>query len=155
MPIQWTIETRAIHQLKPHPSNPRKLSKHDAAGLEESIKKFGLIDKPIINTDNTIIGGHQRVEILKKIGVKEVECHVPDHTLSRKEMDEICLRMNRNVGEWNWDTLANTYEIDDLLAWGFEPEEMIGFADEEEIITATEEEKKKKKTTCPNCGHEF
>lgn len=80
---------------------------------------------------------------------------MPDHTLSRKEMDEICLRMNRNVGEWNWDILANEFEIDDLLAWGFDPEEMIGFATEEEIITATEEEKKKKKTTCPNCGYEF
>jgi hypothetical protein len=89
------------------------------------------------------------------MGVKEVECHVPDHTLSRKEMDEICLRMNRNVGEWDWDTLANTYEIDDLLAWGFEPEEMIGFGDVEEVSTASEEKKTKNKTICPQCGHEF
>jgi hypothetical protein len=89
------------------------------------------------------------------MGIKEVECYVPDHTLSQKDINELNIRLNKNTGEFDFDILANEFEIDDLLNWGFEPEEMIGFADEEEIITATEEENKKKKTTCPNCGHEF
>jgi hypothetical protein len=131
------------------------MSESDADHLQKSIEKFGLIDKPIINTDGEIIGGHQRVEVLRKMGVTEVECHVPDHTLSQKDINELCVRLNRNIGDWNWDILANEFEIEDLLNWGFEPEDMIGFAEPEEIITATEEEKKKKKTTCPNCGHEF
>lgn len=154
MAIQWKIEIRPLHKLRPHPNNPRKLSKHDAEHLQKSIEKFGLIDKPIINTDNTIIGGHQRVEILRKMGIKEVECHVPDHTLSQAEINELNIRMNRNHGDFDFDMLANACEFPDIISWGFEPDELIGFEDVEEVSTVSEE-KDKKKTTCPNCGHEF
>lgn len=133
MAINWKIETRTLDQLKSHPSNPRKLSKHDAEHLQKSIEKFGLIDKPIINTDNTIIGGHQRVEILRRMKIKEVECYVPDHTLSQKEVDELCLRLNKNIGEWDWDLLANEWETGDLLEWGFNEEELCLNAGIEEI----------------------
>ncbi len=154
MAIKWTIETRAIHHLKPHPNNPRTLSKHDAEHLQKSIEKFGLIDKPIINTDGTIIGGHQRIEILRKMNVTQVECYIPDHTLSQADINELNIRLNRQIGEWDWDILANEWEPSELLAWGFDAEELIGFAEPVEEEPSKEESSKKKKV-CPNCGHEF
>jgi ParB-like chromosome segregation protein Spo0J len=34
------------------------------------METFGIAEKPVVNTDNTIIGGHQRLKILKKMGYK-------------------------------------------------------------------------------------
>lgn len=124
--INWKLELRKIKDLKPHPKNPRKLSKHDAEHLQKSIEKFGLIDKPIITKDGIIIGGHQRIAILKKMGKAgdSVECYVPDREIEQKDIDELCLRLNRNLGEWDWDILANQWEIDELFDAGFDPEEL-------------------------------
>lgn len=122
--MEWVLVKKKIRDLKPHPRNPRKLSKHDYEHLQKSLDKFGLIDKPIINTDDMIIGGHQRIAVLKKSGAKEVECWAPKATLSEKEIDELNIRLNRATGEWEWDTLANEWEVNDLLEWGFTEEEL-------------------------------
>ena len=154
MSIKWKVEKRQIKELTPHPKNPRKLSKHDANNLQVSIEKFGMIDKPIINQDNVIIGGHQRVEVLKLQKMKTVECWVPDRMLDEKEVNELNLRLNRNQGEFDWDMLANEFDLDLLTDSGFTAEEMLGFTGEEAIESAVEGKGKKKKM-CPQCGHEF
>lgn len=123
--MQWHLEKRNINDLKDHPKNPRQLSKHDAEHLQKSIDKFGLIDKPIINLDNTIIGGHQRKAILKKLKIKEIDCWVPDNQLDDKQVEELNIRLNKNTGEWDYDILANEFDIDDLMDWGFTAEELI------------------------------
>lgn len=117
--ITWTLEKRKISSLKDHPKNPRKLSKHDAEHLKKSLEKFGLADKPIITKEGLIIGGHQRKRILKKMGFKEVECWVPERDLSQDEVDELNIRLNRNLGEWDFDKLANEWNFEDLINWGF------------------------------------
>jgi DNA modification methylase len=122
--IQWHLELRNIKDLKPHPKNPRRLSKHDAEHLQKSLEKFGLIDKPCINHDNMIIGGHQRVSILKKLGHTEIECYVPKEAISPKDVDELNIRLNRATGEFDFDILANEFNTDDLLEWGFTEEEL-------------------------------
>lgn len=150
--INWTIQKRRIKDLKPHPKNPRKLSKHDGDKLKQSITEFGLIDKPIITTDDLIIGGHQRVAILKKIGVTDVECHVPDRVLTQKEIDKLCIMMNRVHGEFDFDILANEFEISDLLEAGFTEQEL-EMPEPVDSVDAPKDSKKLK--TCPSCGHEF
>ena len=151
--IKWNLELRKIKDLKSHSKNPRKMSKHDAEHLQKSIDRFGLIDKPILNTDNTIIGGHQRVSILKKMGVDQIECYVPEAALSQEEVDELNIRLNRAHGDFDYDILANEWNSEDLLEWGFLINDLI----EKDPIEITSEEKEddKKKTKCPNCGHEF
>jgi DNA modification methylase len=130
--INWTIQKRKIKDLKPHPKNPRKLSAHDADHLKKSLEKFGLIDKPIITTDNLIIGGHQRIAVLKKMGNKEVDCFVPDCEIVEKDIEELNIRLNRNAGEWDYDILANQWDIKDLTDYGFTNEEL-DFQDPEQI----------------------
>lgn len=122
--ITWKIETRKIKDLKKYPKNPRKLTSDQFKHLKTSIDKFGLIDKPIINLDNTIIGGHQRLEVYKKDKIKEIECWIPARQLDDKEVEELNIRHNKNTGEWDWDILANEYEIPDLLDYGFLAEEL-------------------------------
>jgi ParB-like chromosome segregation protein Spo0J len=152
--IKWKIETRKIKDLKPHPKNPRQLSDHDAAHLEKSLAKFGLIDKPIITKEGMIIGGHQRIAVLKKMGHKEVECFVPDSELEEADIDELNIRLNRNSGAWDFDVLANQWDEHDLLDFGFTAEEF-AMGPIDEIDSEEPKEKEKQKKTCPNCGHEL
>lgn len=152
--IKWNLELRKIKDLKAHPKNPRKLSKHDAQHLQKSLEKFGLIDKPVITQDGLIIGGHQRLEILKKMKCKEIECFVADQDISEKDIDELNIRLNRNVGEWDYDILANAWPEEDLFDAGFTKEEL-SLGDVEEMEKKAEAEDDKKKKICPACGHEF
>ena len=145
--IKWRIEIKKIKDLIVHPKNPRVLTKEQNKQLKESIAKFGLADKPIINTDNTIIGGHQRLKVMKELGEREVECWVPEILLTEKQVEEMNVRLNKNIGSFDWDILANEFEVEDLLLWGFSEDELVG------ALNVTEEEeqqqkKKKKMTTC-------
>lgn len=121
--ISWQLEKRKISDLKDHPKNPRKLDKDQAEQLQKSLEKFGLIDKPIINLDNQIIGGHQRKNVLKKMKLKEIECFVPDHLLSSEEVDELNIRLNKNTGDWDYDILKD-WDPDKLVDWGFDLEDL-------------------------------
>jgi DNA modification methylase len=55
---------------------------------------------------------------LIKLGVKEVECVIVD--LNEDDEMELNIRLNANTGSWDWDTLANDWEVVDLEAWGLE-----------------------------------
>lgn len=152
LPIEWHIEKRKISELKDYSKNPRTLSKDQESHLRQSLTKFGLIDKPIINTDNTIIGGHQRKRTLKKMGIKEIEVNVPSRTLDEKEIEELNIRLNRNTGSFDYDVLANEFELENLVNWGFNMDDLDMIVPDE---GEEEQPKKKKKSTCPACGHEF
>ncbi len=140
--INWKLEFIPIKELKNHPKNPRQINKEQFAHLENLIKKFGLIDKPIINLDKTIIGGHQRIKILKKMKCKEIECWVPDQQLSDEDIDHLCIGLNLNQGQFDYDILANQWEIVDLLKWGFTEQQLLGLSKEVETIESdlTEED---------------
>lgn len=149
--IQWHIETRKLSKLKNHPKNPRSLNKQQEEQITQSLQRFGLADKPIVNTDGTIIGGHQRKRILSKLGYKEIECWVPDRELTEKEVDELNVRLNRNTGEFDYDILANEFEIPDLVDWGFTLEDL--HLTENDMDDAELKPKTKQQKVCPNCGH--
>lgn len=149
--VNWHLEVLSISQLKDHPKNPRQISKDQFYHLTNLIAKFGLIDKPIVNLDHTIIGGHQRIKVLKKMKAKNVECWVPDRLLEQDEMDHLCVGLNQG-GSWDWDLLANEWNPLDLLKWGFTENQLVGTISDEII---EKEEKKKKLKKCPECGCEF
>lgn len=121
----WHLEVRNIDDLVDHPRNARFISKEDCQHLKKSIAKFGLIDKPIITYDGFIIGGHQRIRVLKEIGHIEVECWVCDDEkpFTEQEIDELNIRLNKNTGAWDWDKLANEWDVTNLCEWGFKPSE--------------------------------
>ena len=136
--LKWSIESRKIQDLTQHPKNPRQLSEHDAKHLEKSITKFGLIDKPIITREGMIIGGHQRVAILKLMGEEDVECYAPNCDLSDEDIDELNIRLNRNAGAWDFDILANQWDENDLLEFGFTEQEF-AMGEVEDIVGAEED----------------
>jgi DNA modification methylase len=140
MAIEWFAERRKIDDLKPHSKNPRRFTKKGLADLGKSIDKFGVADPVIVNKDNVIIGGHARIEYLKSTGESEIDVRVPERLLSEKEVEELLIRLNKNTaGEWDFDMLANLFEQDELLDWGFEKEEF-GILDEEFVGLTDEDE---------------
>ena len=120
--MKWKTEKRKISDLKECEYNPRQLTKKQYKDLKKSLDKFGLCEIPVINTDNTIIAGHQRIKILKeKSPDAEIEVRVPSKKLNKEQFDEYLIRSNKNTGEWDFDTLANSFEMDALYEFGFEP----------------------------------
>ncbi len=124
--INWTLQQFRLDELTDYYKNPRSLSEKEFKQLKISLDKFGMIDKPIVNLDaaHTIIGGHQRKRILETEGAQEIECWVPDRELTAREVEELNIRLNKNTGSWDFDTLANEFELDDLLDWGFDKHEL-------------------------------
>lgn len=115
-----------ITELKPAQYNPRKWNENTTKQLMESIKRYGLVD-PIIannseNRKNIVIGGHFRLHVAKLLGHKEmpvVYVNIPD---VEKEK-ELNLRLNKNVGEWDMDLLAE-FDESFLTEIGFGSEEL-------------------------------
>jgi DNA modification methylase len=113
------IEKKKISDLIPAPYNPRQSTAKQEQHLKESLEKFGLVEPIIFNKQTGyIVGGHFRVRELKKLGITEIECVIVD--LNEADEKELNIRLNANTGSWDWDTLANDWEVVDLEAWGLD-----------------------------------
>jgi DNA modification methylase len=125
MSIKWHTEKRKLADLIPAAYNPRKLSDEQRNQLYRSLHKFGYVETIDINTDNTVIGGHQRLKVLADLGYDEIEVRVPERKLTKKEEKELNLRLNKNLGEFDYDLLGNgEFEIELLEDVGFDAEEL-------------------------------
>ena len=133
--LEWHTEQRIINDLIPYEQNPRKITEKQKNDLEESLRRFNLMSIPVINTDNTIISGHQRMKIfqLSGRGKEEIDVRVPNRKLTDKELKEANLRENKNLGGWDFDILA-TFDEELLLDVGFTEEEL-----EDPTFEATED----------------
>ena len=109
--------------------NPRQLSKTSYLDIKKSIKKFGIIDPIIINKhkdrEGVIIGGHQRIRVAKDLKFKKVPCVELD--LPYDDEKELNVRLNKNTGSFDFDVLADMFDMDDLIDWGFAEEELVGY----------------------------
>jgi ParB-like chromosome segregation protein Spo0J len=122
--IQWKTEKRRVSSLFPAAYNPRKISEKGKADLVASVDRFGRVEPIAINTDGTVIGGHQRLAIYVEKGLKDVEVVVPSRKLTKKEEKELNLRLNKNLGEWDWSKLGMFGE-ELLLDIGFDSGELM------------------------------
>ena len=62
--------------------------------------------------------------------MKKIPCVQVDLTLDEEK--ELNIRLNKNVGEWDYDSLANYFDVDDLMDWGFADNELQFYEDEQE-----------------------
>lgn len=124
--LSWHTEKRKVSDLIPWEQNPRQMTEKQVADLKKSLEKFNLMSIPVVDLDNRIVSGHQRMQILHLLGRagEEIDVRVPNRKLSTKEFEEANIRENKNLGEWNWDTLVNNYDLDELIDWGWTKEEL-------------------------------
>ena len=119
-----------IDTLIPASYNPRKKLKPGDPEFEKiknSITEFGYVDPIIVNSDMTIIGGHQRWSVLKTLGYTEVDCVVVEVDKTKEKALNIAL--NKVTGEWNKELLADLIKdlqsLDyDVSFTGFDPPEI-------------------------------
>lgn len=133
--IKWKTEYRKIADLIDYENNPRQINKDNYKKLVESLKQDGYHARICINKDNTIIGGHQRKKAMLDAGYTpqdEIEVIVPSMLLSEDDLKRINIRDNLPYGEWDFDILANTFNMDDLIDWGM-PEDFLPDKIEDEI----------------------
>ena len=135
--MEHTIVKRDIDSLIFAEYNPRQLTKEQHKHLKDSIQRFGLVDPIIVNKNkdrkNVIIGGHQRVRIAKELKMEDIPVLELDLTYDREK--ELNIRLNKNMGEWDYDILANMFDFDELLDIGFSEKEfnkMLNIPDEKE-----------------------
>jgi len=115
-----------IDQLRSSEYNPRKISKESMEQLKKSIKRFQIVD-PIIanvasNRKNIVIGGHMRLRAAKELKFKEVPVVYLNIADIQKEK-ELNIRLNKNTGEFDWDSLTN-FKESFLADIGFASEEL-------------------------------
>lgn len=124
--LEWKTEKRKINDLVPYEHNPRQMTEKQNKDLTKSLEKFNLVEIPAINVDGTILAGHQRLRIMQTVGRgdEEIDVRVPNRQLTEKEVQEYNIRSNKNTGEFDFDILANAFETEDLLDWGFDPTEL-------------------------------
>ncbi len=76
--------------------NPRSISSEQKNGLRQSIERFGYVQNIIYNKQtNTIISGHQRIDVLEEQGYDEVEVSVVD--MSKEDEKKLNILMNAST----------------------------------------------------------
>jgi len=128
-PIIWTNEKRKLRDLVPWEHNPREIHEKEAKRLGESLELFGQIQTLAIGPDGELYDGHQRRyvwSVLPRFGPDyEVDVRVSSRPLTERERQQLVVYLHRGtIAEWDWDTLANAFEVGDLLEWGFKDWEL-------------------------------
>ena len=116
------IEKVAINKVFPNPSNPRTIKEGKFKKLVNSIQDFPemLELRPIVvSKDMEILGGNMRYRACKEAGLKEVYIIKADK-LTDKQIEEFIVKDNVGFGEWDWDVLANDWDINELEEWGLD-----------------------------------
>lgn len=132
MTNQPTMEIKELplKELKPTAYNPRKkLKKGDKEyeKIKQSLLKFGYVDPIIVNEDLTVIGGHQRLTVLKDLDYETAKCVIVD--LPKEDEKALNIALNKITGQWDEallaDLLLDLQESDfNLDLTGFEPPEI-------------------------------
>ena len=149
-----------IIDILPNPENPRVLRDEKFAKLKQSIQDFPKMMslRPIvIDNMGMILGGNMRYRALQELGFKEIpETWVKRaEELTAEEKRRFIIADNIGFGEWDWDELANSWDADDLGAWGLHIPQEIDFGGIDDDMPGAEGSKKKEEIDCPKCGFSF
>lgn len=105
--MEW--KTLSVDALRPAAYNPRKKLKagdKEYEKIKNSILEFGYVEPIIVNYDMTVIGGHQRLTVLKDLGYTEVQCVVV-HIEDEHKVKALNIALNKITGAWNEQLLAD------------------------------------------------
>lgn len=149
-------EIKKLHNAE---YNPRQITNKQFDDLKNSIKKFGFQEPVIVNVNkerkNIIISGHQRIKVAQELKMQSVPC--VEVNLTKKQEQELNIRMNKNTGDWDFNILSNEFEIQELYDWGFldldlglNSKDVDADIDEKDICNNIDT-----KHECPKCGYKW
>jgi ParB-like chromosome segregation protein Spo0J len=147
-----------VKQLSLLENNPRKITKEQFNKLIKSMqddpdflwKRPLLVNK--VEGKHTVYAGNQRLRAAKKLKWTEIPCIV-EQNLTDEIMKSRIVKDNKAFGNWDWDELANSFEVEDLLECGFSLEELGDFSEKELLDKDGElDSEKEEKVKCELCG---
>ena len=114
-----------LSEIHSNPDNPRIIKDDKFKKLVKSISEFPKMMelRPIIiDSDSMILGGNMRFKALQELKYKDI----PDNWVKRAdelteaEKRRFIIEDNVGFGEWDWDTLANEWNAEELAEWGLD-----------------------------------
>lgn len=111
-----------INELISNPHNPRSIREEKLEKLMQSIRDFPemLELRPVvIDENNIVLGGNMRVLACRQLGIMEIPVVVAKG-LSEERKKEFIIKDNLGFGEWDWDILANEWDVVLLDDWGLD-----------------------------------
>ncbi len=128
-------ELLPITEVKTNPNNPRVIKDDKFDKLVASIKDFPkmLEIRPIVvNDDMIVLGGNMRLKACKAAGLKEVHV-IKASELTEDEQRQFIIKDNVSGGEWDWDMLANEWDVEQLDEWGLDVPKFLDPSDEKDL----------------------
>ena len=114
------IQKVKIDSIFENPDNPRTINKVKFKKLVKSVREFPEMLKlrPIVvNKDMGILGGNMRFKACQELKLKEVYI-IQATDLTDSQVEQFIIKDNVGYGDWEWDMLANSWDIDKLEDWG-------------------------------------
>ena len=116
------MEKVKLSDIRPNPNNPRVIKDDKFKKLVKSITDFPqmLELRPIVVNDEMIVlGGNMRLKALEHLGIEETFI-IKASDLTDEQEQEFIIKDNVGYGEWDWDQLANEWDVEDLDQWGLD-----------------------------------
>jgi hypothetical protein len=144
--------------VKPYHKNPRRLTDKQYSDLQSWLRELGDLSGIVhdLNSDE-IIGGNMRgrvfdinacqVEIVHRQEQPDAQGTVAHGFIvwegnryayrevrwTPKQCEKANIVANKAGGDFDFDCLANNFEMDDLIEWGFDEAELVGSGDSDAI----------------------
>lgn len=108
-------------QIKLNENNPRTIKDPKFNLLVKSLKEFpemADVREVVVNKDHVILGGNMRFRAMVAAGWKDIPVRVVDW--SEEKQMEFIAKDNIGFGDWDYDLLADQYDLDQLSDWGMD-----------------------------------
>jgi DNA modification methylase len=114
-----------IFDIKPNPNNPRVIKDEKFEKLKKSIEQFPKmmsLRPMVVDADGFVLGGNMRLKALKQLGYKEIPLDWVKRAdeLTEEEKRRFIIADNVGFGEWEWETIANDWNAEELEEWGLD-----------------------------------
>lgn len=113
---------RRVSELKKHPTNPRRISHRKRQELKVSIQRdpeFFFYDPLLIDDEDIVWSGNQRIDILKELRIDEVAT-IDISELPEEKRKRLMYQKNHHAGEDDADLLLEIFTEDELVMMGHE-----------------------------------
>lgn len=111
-------------QIEGVPKNPRFIRDTDFYDLVEDMKEdpemLELKELWVVPFEGkfVVIAGNMRKRAAQEIGLKEVPCKVLPADVTPKKLRGWAIKDNLEKGDWDYDLIANEWEIEETEEWG-------------------------------------
>lgn len=153
--INWITTHVLVRDLVEYEHNPRSMSTKDFNKLVKAIKEDGYHQRILVTIDNTIIGGHSRKKALLSAGYRDndaIEVLKASRELNDNEFKRLNIRDNLSFGDFDFDILANHFDMNDLEDWGLDLKLFPTMEMPDDPERTKEDEKDENKVICEMCG---